>query len=112
MMRRSFRNPRGAIGLLLFPILCGFAWFLNARAGWPPRIDVIERFLGTNVLIHFDTEPGYFYALQFTEAFTNGQAGPFWTNLYVAPKLLEPNHYVVLDTGTRAQRFYRLRVYP
>jgi len=111
-MRRGFRNPRRVFGLFLFPSLCAFAWFLNVRAGLPPRIDVIERFLGTNVLIHFDTEPGNFYALQYTETFTNGQPGPFWTNLYVAPKLLEANHYVVLDTGTRTQRFYRLRVYP
>jgi hypothetical protein len=99
-------------GLLFFTGLCALTLFLNARAGWPPRIDFIERFLGTNVLIHFDTEPGYFYALQYTETFTNGQPGPGWTNLYVAPKQPFNNHYVVVDTGTRTQRFYRLRVYP
>lgn len=60
----------------------------------------------------FRYRTGFFYALQYTESLTNGQPGPFWTNLYVAPKLLDPNHYVVPDTGTRAQRFYRLRVYP
>lgn len=111
-MRHGFRNPRSVSGLMVLSGICAIAWFLNARAGWPPQIDFIEPFLKTNVLIHFDTEPGYFYALQYTETLTNGVPGPFWTNLYVAPKLLDANHYVVPDTGTRTRRFYRLRVYP
>lgn len=90
---------------------CALALLMSARAGWPPRIEFIERFLGTNVLIHFDTEPNFAYALQYTETLTNGVPGPFWTNLYVAPKLPFVNHYIVPDTGMRTQRFYRLHVY-
>jgi hypothetical protein len=65
------------------------------------------------VLIHFDTEANRTYELQYTETLTtNGLPGGNWTNLFVAPNTDFPNHYVVPDTGTRPQRFYRLHAMP
>jgi len=85
---------------------------LSARAG-QPKIELIERFQTNQVLIHFDTEANLTYELQYTEGpTTNGVAGGSWTNLFVAPTLPFQNHYVVVDTGTRPRRFYRLHVYP
>lgn len=77
-----------------------------------PKIDFIELFERDRVLIHFDTEANRSYALQYTETLVNGIPGGTWTNLFVAPKSLFPNHYVVVDTRLRPQRFYRLRVLP
>ncbi len=77
-----------------------------------PKIDFIEPFLTHQVLIHFDTEANRTYALQYTESITNGVPGGSWTNLFVAPSIPFPNHYVVLDTRLRPQRFYRLQVTP
>ncbi len=87
------------------------ALILNAGAQLP-KIDLIQPFLGDRVLIHFDTEANLNYELQYTETLTNGVPGGTWTNLFVAPLLDSPSHYVVVDTGTRPQRFYRLHVYP
>lgn len=95
----------------------GFFWAallagLSASAA-APKIDYIELFLTNQVLIHFDTEPNRIYELQYTERLTtNGVAGGAWTNLFVAPSTPFPNHYIVVDTRLRPQRFYRLRVTP
>ena len=76
-----------------------------------PIIDAID-LLGTNyVTIHFDTAPNRTYALQYT---TNP---PFakttnWFDLYVAPNLPSPSHYVIVDYRTNQMRFYRLKVTP
>jgi hypothetical protein len=79
----------------------------------PPKIDYLEMFLKTNVLIHFDTEPNRIYTLQYTETLpTYGSSPAGWTNLYVAPSIPFPNHYIVPDTAMRRQRFYRLMASP
>jgi hypothetical protein len=95
-------------GLLSLALLAG-----PALAG-PPRIDKIERFQSNQVLIHFDTEADLNYELQYTDnlRMSNGVSVATWTNLYVAPNLPFPNHYIVPDTRTAKQRFYRLRVTP
>jgi hypothetical protein len=86
-------------------VCCGFAA--------PPKIDFLEIYLKTNVLIHFDTEANRTYTLQYTEELPiNGGTGGSWTNLYVAPNIPFPNHYIILDTAMRRQRFYRLIATP
>jgi hypothetical protein len=86
---------------------------LAAAQAAQPKIDLIELFLTDRVLIHFETEANLIYQLQFTETLTtNGVPGGTWTNLYVAPNLPFPNHYVIVDTRMRNQRFYRLCVLP
>ena len=107
-MRQSHRKPPW--GLVVSGLLA--VWVLelivSARAG-PAQIDFIERFQTNQVLIHFDTDADLTYELQYTETLTTNGV---WTNLFVAPNIPFPNHYVVPDTGTRTQRFYRLHVFP
>jgi hypothetical protein len=111
-MRRSFRHLRLGFVLPLVVGACLFELSMMARAG-QPKIDFIERFQTNYVTIHFDTEANLTYELQYTETLTtNGMPGGTWTNLFVSPNIDSPNHYVVVDTGTRPQRFYRLRVTP
>lgn len=101
-------------------LLLGALAVLPCDAAEPPRIDHIERFrFGTNeVLLHFDTEPNRTYALQYVDGISpnartnNSSTWGNWSNLFVAPRLPFPNHYVILDTGTNRQRYYRLSVTP
>lgn len=85
----------------------------------PPRIDRIELLFTDLVTVHFDTEPNRKYELQFIDAVaraTNGIVTPSpnaeWSNLFIAPAVPFPNHYVIADTRTNRHRFYRLRVTP
>lgn len=99
--------------LLCFLCLSATLGLFPARANLTPRIDFIEPFLVTNVLIHFDTEANRAYTLQYTETLPLSAASVVsWTNLYTAPVIPFANHYVVLDTAMRRQRFYRLVVSP
>ncbi|HEX5218076.1 MAG TPA: hypothetical protein VFZ59_00790 [Verrucomicrobiae bacterium] len=99
---RDHLSAFAALGFLLSPSAFSAA----------PKIDLIELFQNNGVLIHFDTEANRTYQLQYTETLTNGVPGGTWTNLFVAPNIPFPSHYVVLDTPLRPQRFYRLRVLP
>ena len=79
--------------------------------GSTPEIYLIEPFLTNQVLIHFDTDANRTYTLQYTEKIgSNGFAGSTWSNLYKAPLLPFPNHYIVVDYRTNKMRFYRLSV--
>lgn len=93
-----------SIGLL---IVLGFA--VGSEAAEPPRIDRIEYFLTDQVTVHFDTDANRTYELQFSRT---SAAGASWSNLFVAPRLPFPNHYIVVDTRTNQVRIYRLRVTP
>lgn len=100
--------------------LFGTLTVLPCVAAELPRIDHIERFrFGTNeVLIHFDTTANRTFALQYVDAISpnartnNSSTWGNWSNLFVAPRLPFPNHYVILDSSTNRQRFYRLAVTP
>jgi hypothetical protein len=83
---------------------------ISITAAEPPRIDRIEFFLSDQVTVHFDTESGRRYELQFRDP--GGPASAPWTNLFVAPNLPFPNHYIVVDTRTNQARVYRLRITP
>lgn len=80
------------------------------QAAEPPRIDRIELFEDDRVTVHFDTQANRTYELQFSNA--SGPANGPWTNLFVAPRIPFPNHYIVVDTRTNRARIYRLRVTP
>ena len=94
--------------------LLSLAWLAGPALAGPPRIDRIDPFLSSQVLIHFDTEANLNYELQYTDnmGMSNGIPVGTWTNLYVPPNLPFPNHYVVPDTRTAKQRYYRLSVTP
>lgn len=104
-------------GLLTTAIVSGMVSLaLLVNAGWPPKIEFVEPivFNGTNaVFIHFDTEPNFYYDLEYTETITNGVPGGNWTrfNKQPYPKLSSVNHYIEVDLRTSKQRFYRLRAY-
>jgi hypothetical protein len=81
--------------------------------GSTPVIYLIEPFLTNQVLVHFDTDANRTYTLQYTDKIgTNGFASSTWSNLYKAPLLPFPNHYIVVDYRTNKMRFYRLSVTP
>src|SRR5882762_7388331 len=106
-MRRGLLHIRAGV-VLLFLGASVLGSSLSVRSG-EPKIDLIERFQTNYVLIHFDTEANLTYELQYTETLTNGVPGGTWTNLFVV-NTDYPNHYVVVDAGTRPQRFNRLHV--
>ena len=65
------------------------------------------------VFIHFDTDANRKYEVQYINSLaglTNSTGN--WSNLYVAPSLPVPDHYIIPDFRTTPQRFYRLRVTP
>ena len=76
----------------------------------PPAVYLIERFGTNGVLVHFDTDANRLYELQYRSM--TGAAEGGWSNLYVAPLLPWPNHYIIPDTRTNRSRVYRLRVTP
>jgi hypothetical protein len=101
---------------LLFGLICQTLGF-----GAEPRIDRIEFFLQNQITIHFDTEPDRTYALQYLDGLTcstngigicssNAVPTAAWSNLWVAPNIPFPNHYVIVDYKTNRSRFYRLKV--
>jgi hypothetical protein len=62
---------------------------------------------GTNgVLLHFDTDANKTYTLQATDRLGTNAV---WTNIYSAPNLPFPNHYIVPDLRPGGH-FYRLHV--
>ena len=102
-------RPVATLGRLSATI-CAWLPFALAVIAGEVRIDHIELFGSNYVTIHFDTEANRIYELQYVNGFpTNGST---WSNLYVAPSLPFPNHYVVVDDRNSDVRFYRLRVTP
>lgn len=80
----------------------------------PPSIDHIELY-PRDIAIHFYTDANRKYELQYTDRpadLTNHAANSSWTNLYVADSLPIPMHYVINDSRTNRNRFYRLKVTP
>jgi hypothetical protein len=110
-MRRSCRYPRFGFVALTLLGACVLLLIVGARAG-QPKIDLIQPFLTNQVLIHFDTEANRTYELQYIDELAATGSSARWSNLFVAPLTEFPNHYVVPDTRTSQQRFYRLRVTP
>ena len=88
--------------------LAALALWFDALAG-VPHIDLIEPYTNSQVLIHFDTEPDRTYILQYTSSLS---ATSHWSNQFTGFALPFPGHYVVVDTRSAPQRFYRLSVTP
>ena len=80
-------------------------------AAWAgtPEISLIEPFINQQVLIHFDTEADRTYILQYSSSLS---ATSHWSNLFTAFAYPFANHYIVVDTRSAPQRFYRLAVTP
>jgi hypothetical protein len=114
----SFRERRGRaqagwkvpVGLLALALFAQ-VW-LGARAGAAPyEISLIEKYSTNRVLLHFDAPEKHTYYLEYTSNLgSNGHPSGPWSNLFVAPNLADFQHYIIVDTRTARQRFYRLRV--
>ena len=108
-----------AFAVLLLLVLTAAARLAAAE----PHIYLIERFSSNQVTIHFNTDANRTYSLQYLDhsmCSTNGGVPcnssqvptGSWSNLWVAPRLPFPDHYVVTDYRTNRMRLYRLKVTP
>lgn|SRR3954465_9829728 len=111
-MACPFQRCICALALLLLSGVCR-AWAAQ------PEISAITRFGNNQVLIHFDTDPNKTYYLQSINRLTcttNRGCSKFnvptnqWSNIYTAFAFPFPNHYIITDTRTTRQRYYRLHV--
>lgn len=107
-MRRSFCNSWVTFASFILLGATALAMPCRARAA-EPRIDYIEPFLTNRVLIHFDTEANRTYTLQYTSSLS---ATSRWSNMFTGFAFPFPNHYIIVDTNSMPQRFYRLSVKP
>ena len=75
---------------------------------------LIEHFLNTGVLIHFDTLAFKRYELQSTTNLLASINGTLpWTTIYTVPPLPFENHYILLESITNAPaKCYRIVVSP
>ncbi len=75
---------------------------------------LIETFLDSGVLLHFDTAPFRRYELQATTNFSVTPPGKIpWVTLYTVPAVPFENHYIILDSRTNAPaKCYRIIVSP
>ena len=108
-----------ALAALLLLVVSG----PRLAAAEPPHIEYIEKLSTNQVTIHFYTEANRTYTLQVLDSLscpTNGSVAcssskvptGSWSNLWTAPRLPFPNHYIITDYRTNRMRFYRLRVTP
>ena len=99
--------------------------FLAFAHAAEPRIDFISNIVNRSVVeIHFSTpaETSRRYFLQYINSMpcrtnqpfcsSNGVVMTNWSNLYTGFSFPFPYHYVVPDTRTNKNRFYRLFVTP
>src|SRR4051812_29155954 len=103
--------PLNSPGFAAAVIFVGLLLCQPAGFGSTPEISLIEFFSTNQVLLHFDTDANRTYTLQYSDHLGGtGTNAPVWSNLYKAPLLPFPNHYIVVDTRTNKMRFYRLSV--
>jgi hypothetical protein len=77
-----------------------------------PVIGKIELFSTNQVLVHFDVQANTTCTLQYTDTIPTNRISITWSNLWTSPNLPFFEHYIILDTRTSRQRFYRLHVTP
>jgi hypothetical protein len=103
--------PAGVVIPTLVTVL-GLVAFTRAAT---PHIDIIEPYVGNQVLIHFNIEANHTHTLQRCTSFiqtSNGLVGD-WTNILTIDPLPFNDHWVAVDTNTTLPvRFYRLMVTP
>lgn len=94
-----------------FPVWGLVVWLaLNVGAA-EPRFSLIEKLNPKLLVVHFDTEPNRSYTVQ-VAAVPHSTNQLVWRTFFVAPALPFENHYVVADSPTNQQRYYRLLVKP
>lgn len=89
-----------------------FVAVLRPTAAQQPEISLIQLYLTNQVLVHFDVQANTSCFLQYTSVIKTNKGSILWSNLYAAPNLPFFEHYIIVDTRTNYQRFYRLMVTP
>jgi hypothetical protein len=109
---RRLKTITALSGGCLLPTVGIVSWSAVSLAA-PPKIDLIELY-PREIAIHFETEPNRKYELQYTDrpADLTNRTASTWANLYVAESLPIPMHYVINDSRTNKNRFYRLKATP
>jgi hypothetical protein len=97
-------NPRLVSGLAAFALAVAGGTTLATD----PHIDLIERYGTNQVTIHFNTDAGRTYTLQYASTVNSGT----WSNLATIPAEPAPNHYILVAPATNAFGLYRLSVTP
>lgn len=92
-------------------------WFLAATPSNAQSLApfyLIEPYLDSGVLLHFDTLPFKKYELQASTNFAIASPGSIqWSTLYTVPAVPFGNHYIILDPRTNAPtKCYRIVVSP
>ena len=88
------------------------AWLIWPAVAASPVISWIEPYGSNQILIHFDVQANSTCTLQWTDNFKKNKTAPLWSNLWTSPNLPFFEHYIIPDTRTARQRFYRLRLGP
>jgi len=105
------RRSRSHLLRFLLPALLCASLFFSSFGGNEQEVGVylVELYRTNEVIVHLNTAPFKTNILQYAGSLGKGAV---WSNLYVAPVLPFTNHYVIVDTRTAPQRFYRLVVLP
>jgi len=100
-----------------YPVLWTFLSGLFLLGVWSisasePRITGIDLLSPKLLVVHFDTEPNRTYVVQVSSSGVSNASPVIWRDFFVAPAFPFANHYVVADSITNQQRFYRLLAKP
>jgi hypothetical protein len=96
------------LGFVTVLAAVGLAVFAGTARATDPHIDLIERFGTDRVTIHFNTDAGRTYTLQFSGTLNSG----IWSNLTTIPADPSPNHYILVAPATNGFGLFRLLVTP
>jgi hypothetical protein len=104
---RRWESAAVALWQIIFVLLA--AWPTTAGQ---PLIGKIETYSTNQVLVHFDVQANTTCTLQWTDTIPTNRTANTWSNLWTSPNLPFFEHYIILDTRSSRQRFYRLQIGP
>lgn len=103
----QLRTTKAALLLVELALLVHLAW---SAAAQPAVITKLELYTANQVLVHLDIQANTTCSLQYTDLLSTNSASVTWSNLYAPPNLPFFEHYIIVDTRTSRQRFYRLLI--
>lgn len=105
--RLQLRTTKAALLLVELAVFARLAW---SAAAQPAVITKLELYTADQVLVHLDIQANTTCTLQYTGLLSTNSASVTWSNLYAPPNLPFFEHYIIVDTRTNRQRFYRLLI--
>ena len=103
----QLRTTKVWVLLVTLAVFAGLAW---SAAAQPAVITKLELYTADQVLVHLDIQANTTCSLQYTDLLSTNSASVTWSNLYAPPNLPFFEHYIIVDTRTSRQRFYRLLI--